>query len=70
MTMIPVEVDGLGRVLKNSTKELEELEIDEYSRPSKLQNCCEVSKRLEDTCCLSDSNEKPPAGLKTPQKVK
>ena len=65
VTIIPIVIAAFGTVTKGLLKELEDLEY--KWRPSKLQHYWELpeyweeSGRLEETCCHSNSNEKPSA---------
>ena len=67
VTIIPIVIGAFGTVTKGLIKRLEDLKKQKEWRPSKLLHYWErpeyweVSWRLGDTCCLSDSCERPSA---------
>ena len=76
MTVIPVITGALVMILKDLVKRLEVLEVRvqaETIQTTAFKNWPEYreeSWRLEKTCCLSDSNERPSAdaGVKNSQR--
>ena len=64
VTIIPIVIGAFGTVTKGLLKGLEDLEV---GGPFKLQYCWEQSEyweeswKLEETCCLSNSSERPSA---------
>ena len=67
VTIIPIVIGAFGTVTKGLLKGLEDLEVGGRVDPSKRQRYWErpeyweESRRLEETCCHSDSSEKPSA---------
>ena len=67
VTFIPIVIGAFGTVTKGLLKGLEDLEMADEWRPSKLLNYWErpeyweESWRLEETCCHSNSRERPSA---------
>ena len=64
VTIIPVVIDCFGRVTKGLLKGLEDLEVGgrvETIQTRERSEYGEESWRLEETCCHSNSNERPPA---------
>ena len=65
VTIIPIVIGAFGTVTKGLLKGLEDLEVGGQKRPSKLlyywewPEYWEESWRLEETCCHSNSNERP-----------
>ena len=62
--IIPIVIGAFGTVTKWLLKRLEDLEVGDEKRPSKLQHCWErpeyweESWRLGETCCHSNSSER------------
>ena len=67
VTIIPIVIGAFGTVTKGLLKGLEDMEVADGGRPSKRQyfwertEYWEESWRLEETCCHSDSSERPSA---------
>ena len=78
VTVIQIVIGALGTGTKFLLKELEDLEIEDMWKSSKLQHCWdrleywEESRRPKESWYHSDSSEKPPAnaGMKNSQKSK
>ena len=67
LTIIPIVIGTFGTVTKGLLNGLEDLEVGDEWRPSKQQHYWErpeyweESWRLEETCCHTNSSEKPSA---------
>ena len=67
VTIIPIVIGAFGTVTKGLLKGLEDLEVGDKWRPSKLQHYWErleywkESWKLEETCCHSNSSKNPSA---------
>ena len=67
VTIIPIGMCAFGTVTKVLLKDLEDLEVSDEWIQTKLQHCWEwpeyweESWRLEETCCHSNSSERPSA---------
>ena len=65
VTIIPIVIGAFGTVTKGLLKGLEDLEVggrvETIQTTTLLRTAREESWRLEETCCHSDSSEKPSA---------
>ena len=77
VTVIPIIIDGLGKVIKGLVRGLEDLEIRgqmETIQTTALLRSARILRRIletEETCCQTDFREKPSnkAGMKNSQKI-
>ena len=63
-TIIPIVIDAFGTVTKRLLKALEDLEVGgrvETIQTTILLRTARILRRVQDTCCHSDSREKPSA---------
>ena len=64
LTIIPIVIGAFGTVTKGLLKGLEDLEVGgrvETFQTTTLLRTARIPRRLEETCCHSDSSEKPSA---------
>ena len=65
VTVIPIVIGALGTIPKGLVKGLEDWKLEDKLRPFRIQHYkdwleyWEESWRLEETCCHSDSSERP-----------
>ena len=61
MTIVPIVIGALGTITKGLLKGLEDLEVGGRVETIQVTEAWDESWRLEETCCYSDTSEKPSA---------
>ena len=64
VTIVPIVISALGTITKGLLKGLEDLEVGERVetiQTTALLRTARILRRVQETCCYSDSSEKPSA---------